>query len=504
LSLQDLQKQIASLPPDTKAALDRKVAAYRASKIWAPQPGPQTIAFETDADIVLYGGAAGGGKTDLIAGLALTQHRRSIIFRREHKQLSGVIERIIEIRGSMDGYNGQDERFALPDGRLIRLGGMKNLGDEKAYQGRPFDLMAFDELTEFLEQQFRFVLTWNRSTTAGQRCRVVCASNPPTSTDGEWVIQFWGPWLDPQHPNPAAPGELRWFISDEEGKDKEVPGPEPVEVSGEMVSPRSRTFIPSSVDDNSFLTATGYKATLQALPEPLRSQMLKGDFTAGKGDNPWQVIPTEWVEKAQARWQNERPRGVKQSAVGADIARGGKDETILSPRYDYWFAEQLTYPGKETPDGPAAAALIVGQLRDGAIANVDVIGVGTSVYDHLKGNRVRVAGLNGSEKSEATDKSGKLRFVNKRAEWFWRFREALDPDAGKDLALPPSRKLKVDLTTPRWKLTSRGIQVESKEEIIKRIGRSPDAGDSAVYAYASAGTPAQARGKINYPQLGVV
>jgi hypothetical protein len=502
LKLQDLQKQIARLPPATKAALDKRVDAFRASRIWVPQPGPQTLAFETQADITLYGGAAGGGKTDLIAGLALTQHRRSIIFRREHKQLSGVIERIIEIRGTSDGYNGQDERFALPDGRLVRLGGMKNLGDEKAYQGRPFDLMAFDELTEFLEQQFRFVLTWNRSTTSGQRCRVVCASNPPTSTDGEWVIQFWAPWLDPNHPNPALPGELRWFISDEEGKDREVPGPEPVDVAGEMVEPRSRTFIPSSVDDNSFLVSTGYKATLQALPEPLRSQMLRGDFTAGKGDNPWQVIPTEWIERAQERWTAEKPRGVKMSALGADIARGGADETILTPRYGHWFGEQAVYPGKETPDGPAAAALAVAKLRDGAQVNVDVIGVGASVYDHLRGNGVRAVGLNGSEGTEATDKSGKLRFVNKRAEWYWKFREALDPDTGEDLALPPDRKLRVDLATPRWKLTTRGIQVESKEEIIKRIGRSPDRGDSAVYSKADQRPPT--RGKIKYPSIGVV
>lgn len=507
-----LSERLRSLSLAQQRELDQLIAADRRETPWRPlidldrpeAPTPQRLAHDSPADILLYGGAAGGGKTDLITGLALTQHRRSIIFRREHKQLSGIVERIIEIRGTMDGYNGQDERFALPDGRLIRLGGMKNLGDEKGYQGRPFDLMAFDELTEFLEQQFRFVLTWNRSTNPSQRCRVVCASNPPASADGEWVIQFWGPWLDPQHPNPAKPGELRWYISDAGGKDQEVAGPAAVLVDGDEVLPRSRTFIASNVDDNPFLLATGYKATLQALPEPLRSQMLKGDFTAGKGDNPWQVIPTDWIERAQVRWKAEKPRGVKQTSVGADIARGGADKTILTPRYDYWFGEQAEFPGKETPDGPAAASLIVGALRDGAIANVDVIGVGSSVYDHLKSNGVRVAGLNGSEKTEATDRSGKLRFVNKRAEWYWKFREALNPDSGKDLALPPNRMLKVDLTTPRWTLTPRGIQVESKEEIIKRLGRSPDHGDSAVYAWADSGVPAKARGKIDYPQLGVI
>lgn len=503
MKLQDLQKQIARLPPEARAELTKRAEEYRAANVWAPQAGPQTAAFNTEADILLYGGAAGGGKTDLIAGLALKRHRRSIIFRREHKQLSGIVERIVDIRGTMDGYNGQDERFALPDGRLIRLGGMKNLGDEKAYQGRPFDLMAFDELTEFLESQFRFVLTWNRTTDPEQRCRVVCASNPPTSTDGEWVIQYWGAWLDPSHPRPALPGELRWYATDTDGKDVEVEGPIPLKVGDDLVVPRSRTFIPSNIDDNPFLIATGYKATLQSLPEPLRSQMLRGDFTAGKGDNPWQVIPTAWVEAAQARWTPQKPRGVRMSSVGADIARGGDCETILTPRYEYWFGEQRVYPGKQTPDGPAAASLVVAELRDGAIANVDVIGVGSSVYDHLKANGVRVAGLNGSNKTAVTDRSGKLRFVNKRAEWWWKMREALDPANGMDIALPPDRKLRVDLATPRWRLMTNGILVESKEDIIKRLGRSPDRGDSAVYANAESGSARRA-GAIQYPELGVI
>lgn len=458
------------------------------------QPTPQRLAFESRADILLYGGAAGGGKTDLIAGLALTAHKRTIIFRRESTQLSGVIERIIEIKRNRDGFNAQPPpRFNLPDGRLIRLGGMQHAGDEQAYQGRPFDLMAFDELTQFLESQFRYVITWNRTTDPNQRCRVVCATNPPTTAEGEWVIRFWAPWLDDQHPNPALPGELRWFVSDEDGKDIEVPGPEPVTVGSDTVTPRSRTFIPSSVDDNPFLTSTGYKATLQSLPEPLRSQMLRGDFMAGREDDPWQVIPTEWVRQAQDRWKPEKPRE-GMSSLGVDVAMGGRDQTVLIPRYGDWFGEPQIHPGSTTPDSRITAGLVVGALRDGAPACIDVIGPGGEAYGHLDGQGLNVVAMNGAKPSTESDKSGKLPFVNMRAQWYWRMREALDPAADFPIALPPSAALRADLCAARWKLTPRGIQVEAKADIIKRLGRSPDLGDAAVYALVDAPRVDQRRG----------
>ena len=92
--------------------------------------------------------------------------------------------------------------------------------------------------------------------------------------------------------------------------------------------------------------------------------------------------------------------------------------------------------------------------------------------------------MNASESSEAKDMAGVLGFVNQRAEWWWRTREALDPKSGQELALPPDSELRADLCAPRWKLTVRGIQIEAKDEIIKRIGRSPDRGDALVYAHA--------------------
>ena len=69
--------------------------------------------------------------------------------------------------------------------------------------------------------------TWNRSPDPRQRCRVVVGSNPPTTSEGLWVIKHWGPWLGLLHPRPAKPGELRWFTTGEGGEDVEVDGPGP-------------------------------------------------------------------------------------------------------------------------------------------------------------------------------------------------------------------------------------------------------------------------------------
>lgn len=482
----DIEAKVKSVKPPQQRELDRLTAGRQ---IWQPLAGPagapsrtpQALAYDSPADILFYGGAAGGGKTDLEIGLALTAHRRSIIYRRTFKQITAIEDRVAEILKGRKGYNRQSKVWKLPDRRRLEFGACQHPGDEIAYQGRPHDLKCFDEITHFLESQFRFLCGWLRSTHPGQRQRIVATGNPPTDSEGEWVIGFWAPWLDEQHPNPALPGQLRWYAV-VDGEEREVERGEEFECQGELIQPKSRTFIPSRVEDNPYLMKTGYRATLQALPEPLRSQMLKGAFDAGKEDDPWQVIPTDWVKAAQERWQNRPKPKTPMDTIGVDPARGGKDETVLSPRHGEWFAEQVIRPGGETPDGPSVAALTVATMRDGARANVDAIGIGASVYDHLKGNGVRSQAINSAGKSTARDKTGTLGFFNKRSELWWRMREALDPNYGEDIALPPDRQLRADLSAPRWSLSARGIQVESKEDTVKRIGRSPDRGDAAVYA----------------------
>ena len=124
---------------------------------WRPLPGPQTQAYLSDADIIGYGGAAGGGKTDLACGKALTQHRKTMILRREATQLSGILDRLTELLHGREGYNGQDRIWRLGD-KQIEFGSVPNVGDEMKYQGRPHDLLLFDEAANFLEASVRFLL----------------------------------------------------------------------------------------------------------------------------------------------------------------------------------------------------------------------------------------------------------------------------------------------------------------------------------------------------------
>lgn len=467
------------------------IVAPDAAPLWVPNPGPQTDAYTSLADELFYGGAGGGGKTDLTLGLAATAHTSSIIYRREFAQFrgpEGIISRSKQIIGDRGDFNGSLYTWVnLPGGRALEFGAVQREDDKNKYKGRPHDLKAFDELPEFSESQYRFLIAWLRTSRLGQRTRVVGTGNPPTTAEGEWVIRYWSPWLDPQHPRPAKPGELRWFASID-GKDVELASSDPIVHGGETIRPRSRTFIPARVEDNPYYMRTGYIDVLNSLPEPLRSQLRHGNFAAAQADNPWQVIPTAWVVAAQERWAKNPhpPEGVPLTQVGADISRGGGDATDLAKRYGYWVAPVEKHPGKQVPDGPAAAGLIF-KAVDGDTSvpiGIDVIGVGSSAYDHARGLSLNAIALNGSEASSATDKSGKLHFVNKRAEWHWRLREALDPTSGMDIALPPDTELRADLCAPRWKPTPRGIQVEPKDDVKARIGRSPDCGEAVIYAFA--------------------
>lgn len=490
IPMAELLRLLPHMSAEEKADLDELLTDGLGP--WLEQIGPQMEALNSPADIVFYGGQAGGGKTDLLLGLAITQHQQSIIFRREAVQLVGIEERLTRILGTRKGYNSQDGVWHLPvpGDRVLELGSVKDPNDWLKYQGRPHDLKAFDEICHFLESQFRTLIGWMRTDNPNIRQRVVCAGNPPTDADGEWVIRFWGPWLDPMHPNPAKSGELRWYVMGEDGKDLEVPGPDPVMVGKELMKPKSRTFIRSSVDDNLFLSLTGYKATLQSLPEPLRSQMLRGDFGAGRTDPAWQLIPTEWIKAAQARWVDREAKGMPKgtmTAIGLDPARGGVDTTCAARRHGRWFDKLVQVPAMLTKDGPTAAAFVAPLIRNGAVIAVDAIGIGTSALDFIRGLRLRVHAVVGSEGSKGRDQSGELRFKNVRAEMYWRLREALDPTSEDPIALPPDQELLGDLCAVRYKVVTMGqeagIQIRDKDEIREVLGRSPDKGDAVAMTF---------------------
>lgn len=452
---------------------------------WSPYPdGPQERAYLSTADITGYGGAAGGGKTDLACGLALTSHQRSIIFRREYPNLKGVLDRLHELVDGKGRWNGQDKVYRLTDGRVIELGAVQYYEDVRKFRGRPHDLAVFDEATEFQERQVRFLFGWLRTTTEGQRCRGLLTFNPPTDSEGQWVVKFFAPWLDETHPNPALPGEIRWFATIE-GKETERPDGQPFEHDGETIQPLSRTFFPAKLADNPALARTNYGAQLQSMPEPLRSQLLFGDFRAGIEEDAWQCIPTKWVKAAVERWKARTKPNVPLTISGVDVAHGGKDKTVKADRYDDWVDTLKKWPGSQTPTGNAAAQLVVKDHEPDAPLNVDVIGWGASCAERLaepapQGYGLRAKPINVAEKSAYRDKSRRFKVVNKRAEMYWRLREELDPDNDATLCLPDDPELFADLTAPRYQITTSGIKIESKDDIKERINRSPDCGDAVA------------------------
>lgn len=488
MNLDDIVKQLATMPEAEKQKVIQEALSVSSNMCWIPSPGPQTAAYFSKADILLYGGEPGGGKTSLLLGLALTAHARTLILRRQYTDLGAIVDEAIRLNGSRKGYNGSPPpTLRVSDTRFIEFGAAARVGDEQHWQGNPHDFIGFDEGTQFVESQVRFLMGWLRSVDPGQRTRVVIASNPPLSSEGAWVVEMFAPWLDPRHPKPAQAGELRWYVTDEHGHDKEVGGPEPFMVGEKYVSPLSRTFIPASVSDNPYLANTNYQSKLDALTEPFRS-ILMGQFRNTFRDAPNQCIPIAWVKDAQARWHSVPPLGVPMCAMGVDVAQGGTDETTLAPRYDAWFAEIISKPGRETPLGKDVAGLIVSHRRDGALVVLDMGGgYGGSTYEHLIENNIEVQCYKGCAAVETRTKDRQLKFTNKRTEAYWRFREALDPsqDGGSTIALPDDPKLTADLTAPTFEVTSKGLKLETKEDVCDRLGRSTDRGDAVVMAWSA-------------------
>lgn len=494
-SLAEYAEALEVMPKPKRADTVKRALKVVGKRKWKPSPGPQTDAYFSDANVLLYGGEPGGGKSQLILGLAFNEHKRSLIMRRQYGDLDRLVEDALKIHGSRQGFNGSPPpKLRISDEQIIDFAAAHRVGDEQGQMGKGRDLLGIDEATHFAEQQIRFLMGWNRTDDPKQRVRTVLATNPPLSPEGEWVKVMFAPWLDPTYPKPAKAGELRWVISDEDGKDTWVDGPGEYEVRTaagvRMIRAMSRTYIPASVDDNPYYVASGYKTQLDNMPEPFRS-LLMGGFQTSFRDAPNQVIPTAWVKAAIQRWTPRPPDAVvPMCAIGVDASGGGDDPMVLAQRYDGWYAPLIEVPGKLIPAdraGTFAAGIVISNRRDRAGIVVDMGGgYGGPMYEHLKANDVDVVGHRGSEGSNARTKDKQLKFFNKRSEVIWRFREALDPDqpGGSTIALPDDPVLVADLASATLDMAFNGIKVESKEKVCERLGRSTNKGDAVVMAWS--------------------
>jgi hypothetical protein len=456
-----------------------------AKKPFIPSPGPQTEAYLSDADVMLFGGSPGGGKSALLNGLALNEHKRSLIVRRNFIDLDGVLHTLTNILGHDNGLRrGNRPKYIGPNGVEIDYMGMGD--DLGGKQGNPHDFIGVDEAAQLPEEQVRMLLGWLRTNIQGQRCRMVMASNPPLDSVGDWLIEYFAPWLDPTHPNPAQEGELRYFLPKDDGGYRECSPDDRIEIHGVQVKPQSRTFIASSFKDNPFYDQEEYAKSLAGLPDSQRGILISGSFMMDRSDDVWQTIPTQWVKEAQERWTIAPPVGIPMCSIGVDIAQGGADETVLARRYGGYFAELIAMSGDKTPDGKTAAGIIISKRRDQATVVVDIGGGwGGDCYAALKENGIDCKSYMGVKPAMGKTADGVLTFTNVRTKAYWRFREALDPSqpGGSPIALPRDSVLLADLCAPRYEITPRGIKLESKEDVVKRLGRSPDRGDAVVMAF---------------------
>ncbi len=503
--LDELLARVRAKPAVVRDRIAREARAATRHMRWVPNPGPQTQAYLSKADITLYGGQAGGGKSHLLVGWGVNEAENGIIFRRELSQTDGLEAEGKKIIATTASFNGQDREWTWPDAKTLKLGGMKDVDSWMGHAGRERDYLGFDEGGEFVEIQVASIMAWLRAK-PGKRTRVIIASNPPRSNDGIWLLEWFAPWLDDKHPlYPTEPGKLRWAVyvasEDGSGRTEWVDGPGEYTIDGETYAARSRTFIPASLEDNPYRNTPEYRATLQSLPEPLRSQLLYGNWKAGLADNANQCIPTSWIRAAMERRkeQPKPPEGVPMCAIGVDASGGGADQMVQAQRWDGWYGDLIKTPGSELPKnklGSHAAGLVLSNRRDNALVIVDMGGgYGGSMLEHLEENQIECAGFKGAEATTRRSRDGKLKFVNKRAAAYWAFREALDPDqpGGSPIAIPYDPRLLAGLASPTFEVTSNGIKLEPKVVrnekgrvvggVMAKLGYSPDEADAVVMAW---------------------
>lgn len=234
-------------------------------------------------------------------------------------------------------------------------------------------------------------------------------------------------------------------------------------------------------------------ARLWGADSPIYRNKVLGEFAAQDESS---VIPLTWVEAANDRYrQLEKSGGLLPGnlplldGVGADIGDGGGDLTVLAPRYgdiihniDGWASranEQVATARK------IGAIINLSEHSDTCQAIVDGIGVGSGVVSSLEDSKYMVVSFIASSGTDIKDQSGHFGFLNLRAFAWWNMRELLNPENGRQIALPPIPELTGELTTPRWFEAPGGkIKVESKEDIRKRNeGRSTDYADAVIMVF---------------------
>lgn len=260
----------------------------KTSEYWPHHPFVKQAAFlslpHTEA---LYGGAAGGGKSDALLMAALqyvdVPGYAAILFRRTFPDLEradGLISKSLEWLGNTDAkWNDNKHRWTFPSGARIEFAQLLHEKDALKYQGAAYHFIGFDELTQFTEKQYLYVAFSRKRRTEKQKAlgipnRVRSASNPG-GPGHDWVKDRFGIWREDTDPpdSPYMCHRPEWQADRK-----------PLE---------RRVFIPAHVQDNQALDVEDYVTSLQELDHHTRAQLLKGDW---ESKPPGDLFRSEWFE----------------------------------------------------------------------------------------------------------------------------------------------------------------------------------------------------------------
>ena len=257
--------------------------------IWTPQPR-QALFMERPEDEALYGGAAGGGKSDALVAEALRQvHMRKykgIIIRRTFPQLKELIDKSLDLYPRAfprAKFNDSKHVWRFPSGAQILFGSMNRAKDKQNYQGQAYDFIGFDELTHFTYDEFIYLKSRNRANAPGMRTYMRATANPGGIGHG---------WVKERYVTAAPPL---------------TPITEDVEIimpSGEkIIQKKKRIFIPASVFDNKILLDNDpeYLGKLAMMPEAEKKALLYGDWDSFSGQvfMEWKNDPAHYKD---AKW----------------------------------------------------------------------------------------------------------------------------------------------------------------------------------------------------------
>lgn len=339
-----------------------------------PQPGPQEDFLASSADIVIYGGAAGSGKSwavllEPLRHVTTNKEFAAVFFRRNTTQIrnpGGLWDESLKIYPAVGATPvGHLLEWRWPRAGKIKFAHLEHDTTVNEWQGSQIPLIIFDELCHFSKQQFFYMLSRNRSM-CGVKPYIRATCNPDADS---WVAEFISWWIDQVtgYPVPERGGKVRWFIrvsdtlvwADSRSELIRLYGKQHLPVDHpDQVRPKSVTFIPAKLSDNKALMEADpdYRANLEAMSLVERERLLHGN---------WKIRPAAglYFRRSDAPLIRVRPTNIVSLVRKWDLA--------------------ATEPAETNPDPDWTAGVLMAKLTDGRYAILDVIRV------RMRANKVR-------------------------------------------------------------------------------------------------------------------